>query len=76
MKKVIYCKDLCCKKCAERLTHALELSGLVVKAHASVKKNAVYILEQDGVAEEELIKKCGEMGFEVLSIEKRKGLFE
>lgn len=75
MKKVIKVKDLCCSLCCERLSEALELKDGVLKASANKKRNAVYVETLSDVSDDFLRAAVEKEGFEVLSVERRKGLF-
>lgn len=75
MKKVIKVKDLCCSLCCERLSEALELKDGVLKASANKKRNAVYVEVLSDVSDDFLRAAVEKEGFEVLSVERRKGLF-
>ena len=73
MKKVIKVKDLCCALCCERLSE--ELKDGVLKASADRKKNAVFVETLSSVSDEFLRAAVEKEGFEVLSVERRRGLF-
>lgn len=75
MKKVIKVKDLCCALCCERLSEALELKDGVLKASADRKKNAVFVETLSSMSDEFLRAAVEKEGFEVLSVERRRGLF-
>ena len=75
MKKVIKVKDLCCTVCCERLSEALELKEGVLKANADKKRKAVYVETLSCVSDEFLRAAVEKEGFEVISVERRKGLF-
>lgn len=75
MKKVIKVKDLCCSLCCERLSEALELKDGVLKASANKKRNAVYVEVLSDVSDDFLRVAVEKEGFEVLSVERRRGLF-
>ena len=75
MKKVLSVGDLCCERCANRLACKLELCEGVVKAKANYKKNTIYVEVLSTTPDSELKEAVQSAGFEVLSIEQRKGLF-
>ncbi|MGN1052501.1 MAG: heavy-metal-associated domain-containing protein [Candidatus Scatosoma sp.] len=75
MKKVIKVKDLCCTVCCERLSQALELKDGVLKANADKKRNAVFVETLSYVSDDFLRAAVEKEGFEVLCVERRKGLF-
>lgn len=75
MKKIISVEDLCCERCANRLACKLELCEGVVKAKANYKKNSVFVEVLSDFPDSELKDAVQKAGFEVLSIQPRKGLF-
>lgn len=75
MKKVIKVKDLCCALCGERLSEALELKDGVLKARADVKRDTVFVETLSSVSDEALKEAVEKEGFEVISVEIRRGLF-
>ena len=75
MKKVITVKDLCCERCARRVAEKLELHENVLKAKADYKKNRIFVEVPSAVLDEELKSLIEQEGYEVISIEIRKGIF-
>lgn len=75
MKKVIRVKDLCCALCGERLSEALELKDGVLKARSDVKRNTIFVEILSSVSDATLRAAVEKEGFEVLSVENRRGLF-
>jgi copper chaperone CopZ len=75
MKKVISVENLCCERCAKRLACDLELCEGVVKAKADYKKSAVFVEVLSNLPDEVLKEKVHDAGFEVVSIQPRKGIF-
>ncbi len=75
MKKVIYVNDLCCQRCADQMAVKISLIDGVDKAKADFKKNRIFIEVKESVSDEDLRAVFDGMGMEVLSIEKRKGIF-
>ncbi len=75
MKKTITVNDLCCQRCADQMAVKLALIDGVRAAKASYKKNVIFVDVTDAVTDE-MIKGVFEgSGMQVLSIEKRKGIF-
>lgn len=75
MKKVIYVNDLCCEACAKQMAVRLALIEGVLHAKADYKKNRIFIDVREVVTDEALKAVFADTGMEVLSIEKRKGIF-
>ena len=75
MKKVIKVKDLCCTLCCERLSEALELKEGIMGLCAKKRKNAVFVETLSSVSDEFLRAAVEKEGCEVLSVERRRGLF-
>ncbi len=75
MKKTITVNDLCCQRCADQIATKIALLDGVRAAKASYKKNVVFVDVADTVTDEMLKKVFEGSGMEVLSIEKRKGIF-
>ncbi len=75
MKKVIYVNDLCCQRCADQMAVKLALVEGVSKAKADYKKNRIFIEVKEGLPDEDLKAVFEGTGMEVLSIERRKGIF-
>ena len=75
MKKTIFVKDLCCERCARRVAEKLELHENVLKAKADYKKNRIFVEVPSALLDEELKSLVEQEGYEVISIEIRKGIF-
>ncbi len=75
MKKVIYVNDLCCQRCADQMAVKLTLVEGVEKAKADFKKNRIFIEVKEDLNEESLRAPFEGTGMEILSIERRKGIF-
>lgn len=75
MKKTVYVKDLCCERCARKLTEKLQLHDKVLKAKVDFKKNRIFVEVVSGFSDDELKKFVEEQDQEVISIELRKGIF-
>ena len=75
MKKTIKINDLCCQRCADQMAVKLALVEGVRSAKANYKKGLVFVEVADGVLDETLTAVFEAAGMEVLSIEKRKGIF-
>lgn len=75
MKKVIVVNDLCCERCAKQMAVKLALIDGVRAAKANYKKNIVFVDVEESVSDEALKGVFEGTGMEVLSIEKRKGIF-
>ena len=75
MKKTIKVNDLCCQRCADQMATKLMLIDGIRAAKASYKKSLIFVDVAETV-EDEMLKSVFEgTGMEVLSIEKRKGIF-
>lgn len=75
MKKVIKVNDLCCEACAKQLAVRLSLLDGVRAAKANFKKNIIFVDVADFVSDESLQSVFKDTDMQVLSIEKRKGIF-
>ena len=75
MKKVIKVDDLCCEPCAKQMAVRLALIDGVLHAKANYKKRCIYVEVLSTVTDEQLKTPFEGTGMNVLSIEKRKGLF-
>ncbi len=75
MKKVIKINDLCCQRCADHMATKIALVDGVRAAKGNYKKNSIFIEVDENVSEESLIAVFEDTDMEVLSIEKRKGIF-
>ena len=75
MKKTIKVNDLCCQRCADQMATKIALIDGVRAAKASYKKNVIFVDVNETVTDEMLKEVFKETGMEVLSIEKRKGIF-
>ena len=75
MKKVIKINDLCCQRCADHMATKIALVDGVRAAKGNYKKNSIFIEVDENVSEESLIAVFEGTDMEVLSIEKRKGIF-
>ena len=75
MKKTIKVNDLCCQRCADQMATKIALIDGVRAAKASYKKNVIFVDVNESVTDEMLKEVFKETGMEVLSIEKRKGIF-
>ena len=75
MKKVIKVNDLCCETCAKQLAVRLSLLDGVRAAKSNFKKNIIFVDVEDGVLDETLKSVFADTDIQVLSIEKRKGIF-
>ena len=75
MKKTIKVNDLCCQRCADQLAVKIALLDGVRMAKASYKKNVIFVDVAEDVTDENIKAVFDGTGMEVLSIEKRKGIF-
>lgn len=75
MKKTIKVNDLCCQRCADQMAIKIALLDGVRAAKANYKKNLIFIDANDAVTDEALKAVFDGTGMEILSIEKRKGIF-
>ena len=75
MKKVVYVKDLCCERCARKLTEKLQLHDKILKAKVDFKKNRIFVEVVSDLLDDELKNLVEAEEQEVISIELRKGIF-
>jgi copper chaperone CopZ len=75
MKKTIIVDDLCCQRCADQMAVKLALLDGVRAAKASYKRNIVFVDVAENVTDDMLKAVFEGSGMEVVSIEKRKGIF-
>ena len=75
MKKTIKVNDLCCQRCADQMAVKLALLDGVRAAKANYKKGLIFVDIAESVTDETLKSVFEGTGMEVLSIEKRKGIF-
>ncbi|MBO5457342.1 MAG: hypothetical protein J6A24_00090 [Clostridia bacterium] len=75
MKKTIIVNDLCCQRCADQMAVKLALLDGVRAAKASYKRNIVFVDVAENVTDDMLKAVFEGSGMEVVSIEKRKGIF-
>lgn len=75
MKKTIRVNDLCCQRCADQMATKIALLDGVRAVKASYKKNCIFIEATESVTDEAIKAAFDGTGMEVLSIEKRKGIF-
>ena len=75
MKKTIIVNDLCCQRCADQMAVKLALLDCVRAAKASYKRNIVFVDVAENVTDDMLKAVFEGSGMEVVSIEKRKGIF-
>jgi len=75
MKKIVRTGDLCCKTCADRTAEKLKNLSGVLAAKADYKKSVILIEVDSSASDEEISALIKDCGFEVKSIEPRKGLF-
>ena len=75
MKKVITVNDLCCERCAKQMATKLALLDGVRAAKSNYKKNIIFVDVADDFSDEALKEVFKDTGMEVISIEKRKGIF-
>ena len=75
MKKTVYVKDLCCERCARKLTEKLQLHDKILKAKVDFKKNRIFVEVSSDLLDDELKNLVESEEQEVLSIELRKGIF-
>ena len=75
MKKVITVTDLCCERCARHVAEKLLLCDGVLKTKPNYKKNQILVEVLSDCEEETLKEYLKKDGYEVVSIEKRKGIF-
>ena len=75
MKKTIIVNDLCCQRCADQMAVKLALLDGVRAAKASYKRNIVFVDVAENVTDDMLKAVFEGSGMEVVSIEKRRGIF-
>ena len=75
MKKTVFVDDLCCERCAKQMAVKLALVEGVRAAKANYKKQCIFVDVGEGVTDESLKAVFEGTGMNVLSIEKRKGIF-
>ena len=75
MRKTIKVDDLCCQRCAEQMAVKLALVDGVRSAHGVYKKGIIFIEVREDVTDEQIKSVFEGTGMNVLSIEKRKGIF-
>ena len=75
MKKVIYVNDLCCQRCADQMATKIALVDGVMKAKADYKHQRIFVEIEERITDETLKAVFAGTDMEVLSIEKRKGIF-
>ena len=75
MKKVITVTDLCCERCARHVAEKLLLCEGVLKAKANYRKNKILVEVTSSCEDESLKEYLKKEGYEVIAIEKRKGIF-
>lgn len=75
MKKIIRTGDLCCDTCAKRIAEKLELIDGVCSARANAKKQVILVEVESDAVDDKMIALIKDAGFEVKSIEQRKGIF-
>ena len=75
MKKTIIVNDLCCQRCADQMAVKFALLDGVRAAKASYKRNIVFVDVAENVTDDMLKAVFEGSGMEVVSIEKRKGIF-
>ena len=67
--------DLCCQRCADHMATKVALVNGVRAAKGNYKKHCIFIDVENGVADETLKAPFEGTDMQVLSIEKRKGIF-
>ena len=75
MKKVITVTGLCCERCARHVAEKLLLCEGVLKARANYRKNKILVEVTSSYEDESLKEYLKKEGYEVVAIEKRKGIF-
>ncbi len=75
MKKVITVNDLCCERCAKQMAVRLSLLDGVRAAKANYKRKVIFVDVTESVSDESLKSVFQDTEIQVLSIEKRKGIF-
>ena len=75
MKKTIKVDDLCCQRCADQMAVKLALIDGISAAKGNYKKGLIFIEADETVTEEQIRSVFEDTGMNVLSVEKRKGIF-
>ena len=75
MKKTIKVDDLCCQRCADQMAVKIALIDGVRAAKGNYKKGLIFIDANENVTDEQIKSVFEGTGMNVLSIEKRKGIF-
>ena len=75
MKKTIKIDDLCCQRCADQMAVKLALIDGVRAARGNYKRGLIFVEVSDMVLDEQIKAVFEGTGMNVLSIEKRKGIF-
>ncbi len=75
MKKVMQINDLCCQRCADHMATKVALVDGVRAAKGNYKKHCIFIDVSEDVTGEMLKAPFEGTDMQVLSIEKRKGIF-
>ncbi len=75
MKKTITVNDLCCQRCADQMAIKIALIDGVRAAKASYKRNIIFVDVAEMVTDDMLKAVFEGTDMEVLSIERRKGIF-
>ncbi len=75
MKKTIKVDDLCCQRCADQMAVKLALLDGISAAKGNYKKGLIFIEAAETVTDEQIKAVFEGTGMNVLSIEKRKGIF-
>lgn len=75
MKKVVKVDDLCCQRCADHMATKIALIDGVRAAKGNYKKQSIFIDVAETVDDESLKAVFVGTDMQVLSIEKRKGIF-
>ena len=75
MKKIIRVNDLCCEACAKQMAKKLLLVDGVLNARANFMKNMIFVEVRADLEDKALEAVFEGTDMEVLSIERRKGLF-
>ena len=75
MRKTIKVDDLCCQRCADQMAVKIALIDGVRHAHGIYKKGVIFIEAREDVTDEQLKAVFEGTDMNVLSIEKRKGIF-
>ena len=75
MKKTVKVDDLCCQRCADQMAVKLALIDGISAAKGNYKKGMIFIEVKEEVTDEQIKAVFEGTGMNVLSIEKRKGIF-